>query len=305
MGFLSPSAQLPMLSTRRADSVSIRTPAKVNLFLEVLARRPDGYHEIATLMVAVSLFDTLTFEEQASEEVVLQCNRTDLSTGPDNLVCRAATLLRQRTGCRRGARIRLKKRIPMAAGLAGGSSDAAATLSGLNQLWGLDLSPSQLAQWSAELGSDVTFFLTAPVAWCTGRGEIVTPLSMGRRLWLVLVRPPVELSTAAVYRKVTVPAPPQTGDEIRQAVTNGDVEEIGRRLHNRLQPVAEQLCPEVAALRRRLEELKPVGQLMSGSGASLFALCRNRAEADRLARGLRQGEGQESPPEVFIVRSCV
>src|SRR5437660_3364249 len=102
-----------MFSERHADGVVVRAPAKLNLFLEVLSRRPDGYHDIATLMVAVSLYDQLTFQEEASGEVVLRCNRADLSTGPDNLVCRAARLLQERTGCRRGASIRLSKRIPM------------------------------------------------------------------------------------------------------------------------------------------------------------------------------------------------
>src|SRR5262249_61466141 len=114
----------------------------------------------------------------------------------------------------------------------------------------------------AELGSDVPSFCSAPAAWGTGRGERVTPLKLGRPLDLVLLCPPVGLSTAAVYRGVTVPEQPQSGEEIRAAAAAGDVEEIGRRLHNRLQPVAEQLCPEVAELYSRLVELGPAGQLM-------------------------------------------
>src|SRR5262245_14402940 len=119
---------------RLADRVEVRAPAKVNLFLEVLAKRPDGYHDIATLMVAVGLFDTLEFADDATGALTLRCDSPRLSTGPDNLVCRAAELLRQTTGAKRGARIGLSKRIPLAAGLAGGSSDAAATLAGLNAL---------------------------------------------------------------------------------------------------------------------------------------------------------------------------
>jgi 4-diphosphocytidyl-2-C-methyl-D-erythritol kinase len=117
--------------------VVVWAPAKVNLFLEVLGKRSDGYHAIATLMVAVRRFDTLWFKEDPSGSLHLRCNRSDLSTGPDNLVLRAAELLRQRTGCTRGCRIQLTKRIPQAAGLAGGSTDAAATLLGLNRLWQL------------------------------------------------------------------------------------------------------------------------------------------------------------------------
>src|SRR5205807_9808037 len=136
-----------------------------------LHKRPDGYHEIATLMVAIRLMDTLVFKEEP--DLRLGCNRPDLSTGPDNLIMRAAKLLRERTGCTRGAHIHLVKRIPMAAGLAGGSTDAAAALWGLSRLWGLRMSTGELAKLGAELGSDVPFFFHTPAAWCTGRGEKV------------------------------------------------------------------------------------------------------------------------------------
>ncbi|HEV3259742.1 MAG TPA: 4-(cytidine 5'-diphospho)-2-C-methyl-D-erythritol kinase [Gemmataceae bacterium] len=293
-----------MLSERHADTVAVWAPAKVNLYLEVLAKRADGYHDIETLMVAVSLYDTLEFKEEASGEIRLRCGHPGLGTGPDNLVCRAATLLRQRTGCDRGARIRLTKRIPLAAGLAGGSTDAAATLAGLNRLWRLGLTRADLAALGAELGSDVAFFFSTPAAWCTGRGEQVTPCPLGKSLLFVLVCPPVGLSTADVYRGVTVPAQPLSGDDIRRAARAGDREAIGRCLHNRLQPVAEGLCPMVATLRSRLEGLGPAGQLMSGSGTSLFALCRDRGEAVHLARALRHGLEEEVRPHVFMVRSC-
>src|SRR5207244_9452639 len=124
----------------------------VNLFLEVLGKRPDGYHEISTLMVAVRLYDTLVFRADQSPQLNLQCSDTTLSAGPDNLVLKAAKLLQDRTGCKMGASIRLIKRIPMAAGLAGGSTDAAATLLGLNHLWQLGLSANDLAKLSSEIG---------------------------------------------------------------------------------------------------------------------------------------------------------
>jgi len=294
-----------MLSERHADTVAVWAPAKVNLYLEVLAKRADGYHDIETLMVAVSLYDTLEFKEEASGDIQLDCRHPGLGSGPDNLVCRAATLLRQRTGCDRGARIRLTKRIPLAAGLAGGSTDAAATLAGLNRLWRLGLTAPELASLATDLGSDVAFFFATPAAWCTGRGERVTPWPLGRSLWFVLVCPPVGLSTALVYRGVAVPDQPHSGEAIRRAAREGDPEAIGRCLHNRLQPVAERLCPAVAVLRSRLEGLAPPGQLMSGSGTSLFALCRDRGEALHLARKLRHGSEEAARPRVFIVRSCL
>lgn len=302
-----------MLSERHADAVMVRAPAKVNLFLEVPAKRPDGYHEISTLMVAVSLFDTLDFKEDSSGQVRLWCDQPGLSTGPDNLVCRAAETLRRHTGSTRGAAIRLMKRIPMAAGLAGGSTDAAATVAGLNQLWELGLPAKALAAIGAEIGSDVPFFFSTPAAWCTGCGEQTTPWPLGRTLDFILVCPPVGLSTAEVYRGVTVPERPETGEAIRQAAAEGNVEEIGRRLHNRLQPVAERLCPPVAAWQRRLAQLGAAGQVMSGSGTSLFALCRDHGEALRMARELLAG-GEEAPTgaetgggsklRLYVVQSC-
>jgi 4-diphosphocytidyl-2-C-methyl-D-erythritol kinase len=293
-----------MLMQRSASAVRVWTPAKVNLFLEVLARRPDGYHELATLMMAVSLYDTLEFTEESSEATALRCDDPSLSTGPENLICRAVELVRRQSGRSDGVGIRLWKRIPVAAGLAGGSSDAAATLAGLNRLWQLGWDRSKLIRLGADLGSDVSFFFAAPAAWCTGRGEQIERLRLGRALDLVLVVPPLGLSTAAVFRGVTVPNDPRSGAAVRQAATLGDVRELGRQLHNRLQPAAEQLCPAVADLFARLAGLGPAGQLMTGSGSTVFALCRNPGEALSLARALHSARDELGGARVFVVRSC-
>jgi 4-diphosphocytidyl-2-C-methyl-D-erythritol kinase len=328
MEFPSFPALSAMLSERHADAVVVWAPAKVNLFLEVLAKRPDSYHDIATLMVAVSLYDTLVFKEDVSGAIRLCCFEPTLTTGPENLVVRAAELLRRRTGSSHGAQIDLTKRIPLAAGLAGGSTDAAATLAGLNELWRLGLTLADLMNLASELGSDIAFFFATPAAWCTGRGEQIAPVVLGRPLWLVLACPPFGMSTAAVYREVAVPEQPLSAAELLQAVVDGDVEALGRRLHNRLQPIAERLQPALAALQTSLAELNPAGTRMSGSGSSYFALCRDHREAWRVAQGLRtrleegpsggSNEGRDSwnpketspllepslSPRVFIVRTC-
>jgi 4-diphosphocytidyl-2-C-methyl-D-erythritol kinase len=303
-----------MFLERTARGVVVRAPAKVNLFLEVLGKRPDGYHELATLMVAVGLYDTLEFESDRTEAVQLEIvpaenqpareNLPPLSSGPDNLVCRAAELLLRHTGHKSGVRIRLRKRIPLAAGLAGGSSDAAATLAGLNALWRLGLRREELAALGARLGSDVAFFFATPAAWCTGRGEIVQPLTLGRPLHLVLVCPPVGLSTAEVFRNLTLPERPVDGRNLQQAAIRGDVETLGRLLHNRLQPVAERLCPVLADLKRRLAEAGPAGELMSGSGTTMFALCRDFGEAVRLAEHLLPLTRELPGSRVYCVQSC-
>jgi 4-diphosphocytidyl-2-C-methyl-D-erythritol kinase len=301
-----------MWYTRTSRGLLVRAPAKVNLFLEVLGKRPDGYHDLATLLVAVSLFDTLEFKEDRSAGTVLDVlpdptapvgeERPALDAGPDNLVHRAVDLLRRRFGRDDGLRVRLHKRIPLAAGLAGGSTDAAATLAGLNLLWRLGLGREDLQRLGAELGSDVPFFFSAPAAWCTGRGEVVTPLRPGRALWLVLACPGVGLSTAAVFGALNVPESPVPGDTVRRAFEAGDVEALGRSLHNRLEPAAERLCPQVADLHRLLAQAGPAGHRMSGSGSTLFALCRDHDEAVRVAAHLRS---HGAAGRVYIVRSCV
>ncbi len=293
-----------MLMRRSASAVRVWTPAKVNLYLEVLAKRADGYHELATLMAAVNLYDTLEISEDASGETTLWCDDAALSTGPENLVCRAVELARHESSRRDGVAIRLWKRIPMAAGLAGGSSDAAATLAGLNRLWRLGWDRDKLIRMGAVLGSDVSFFFAGSAAWCTGRGERVEPLRLGRALDLVLVSPTVGLSTAEVFRGLTVPTEPRDGAAVRQAAASGDVEALGRCLHNRLQSAAERLCPEVAGLCARLSSLGSAGQLMTGSGSTVIALCRNPGEARTLARALHSARDELNGARVFVVRSC-
>jgi 4-diphosphocytidyl-2-C-methyl-D-erythritol kinase len=297
-----------MLAEQQVDTVVVRAPAKVNLFLEVLGKRPDGYHEIVTFLAAVRLCDILEFTEESSGDIRLTCNDPALPVGPENLIWRAADLLRRRAGVDHGVHIHLTKRIPAAAGLAGGSSDAAATFQGLNQLWGLRLATPELMDLASRLGSDIPFFFATPAAWCTGRGEHVMPAPLITPLHLVLACPGVGLATAEVYRGVTVPAAPCSPEALRRALAGGEPEAIGAALHNRLQPVAERLCPEVAVLRDLFVRLAPAGHLMSGSGSCYFAVCRSRAEAEHLARRVRQWYTDHRPEEgqglrIFVVES--
>lgn len=287
------------------DALVIAAPAKLNLFLEVRGKRPDGYHELETLMAAVDLFDTLELRPAAGGDIRLECDRPGLPTGPDNLVYKAAQKLRQRAGRPGlGAAVRLTKRIPTQAGLAGGSSDAAAALVGLNRVWGLGLSKEELAEVAAAVGSDVAFFLDLPAAWCTGRGEVVTPEPAGRALDVVLVCPPVGLATADVFRRVSVPASPIDGGAARAAFRSGDVTALGRALFNRLQGPAFALAPLVKTVYSRLTSLSPAGCLMSGSGSAVFAVCRDRADSLRVAAAFRAATPADEPESrIHVVRS--
>lgn len=274
------------------EVVVMAAPAKLNLYLEILGKRPDNYHALESLMIGVDLFDTLEIRKSDESELRISCEPPGLSTGPDNLVWKAADALRRLAGrAELGAEIRLTKRIPTQAGLAGGSSDAAATLIGLNEIWKLGFSKANLATAAAMVGSDVAFFLDLPAGWCTGRGEVVQPEPIGRKLHFVLVCPPVGLGTADVYRRLAVPAVPHSGDEIRRALRTGDVEALGQALHNRLQEPAFAISPLVERTLRQLAALRPAGCLMSGSGSAVFALCRDRDDAQRVAHAV-----QAAPP---------
>jgi 4-diphosphocytidyl-2-C-methyl-D-erythritol kinase len=287
------------------DGLVVAAPAKLNLFLEVLGKRPDGFHEIATLMVAIDLFDTLELRPAAAGTITLECDPPGLSTGPDNLVSKAAAALRAHA--KRpdlGAAVRLTKRIPTQAGLAGGSSDAAAAILGLNAVWKLNLPKPELAAVAAAVGSDVAFFFDLPAAWCTGRGEIVAPEPAAATFHFVLVCPPVGLGTADVYRAVQLPASPQPGGAARAAFRSGDPAALGAAVFNRLQSPAVALAPLVGLVYGRLRSLNPAGCLMSGSGSSVFAVCRDRADAARVAAAFRAARAADEPDSrVLVVRT--
>ena len=288
-----------MQLSRGDGCVRVQAPAKLNLFLEVLAKRPDGFHEIETLMTPVSWYDTLTLEDDSSGRLSLQCEysadarppsvagaprpETEVPEGSDNLVLRALEALRRQTGCRRGARVRLTKRIPVAAGLAGGSTDAAAALAAADRLWDLGLGDGPLCEIAATLGSDIPFFFARRPAVCRGRGERIEALEGLGTLHGVIVAPPVGLSTAAVYRACRPAETPATAGEIAAAWRAGDAASVGRLLHNRLQPAAEGLNECVGRLREEFDRFDCLGHRMSGSGTSYFALCRTARQARALA----------------------
>jgi 4-diphosphocytidyl-2-C-methyl-D-erythritol kinase len=223
-----------------------------------------------------------------------------LPEGRENLVLRAVDLLRQQAGVDSGATLRLVKRIPIAAGLGGGSSDAAAALLAANQGWGLGRSLEELAQMAAQLGSDVPFFLVGSAAICRGRGERVEPVAIPAAMHFVVVYPPEGLSTAAVYNVCRPANRPRTLAPLLEALARGDIKQVGRLLFNRLQPAAEKLSPWIGRLRRRLACEDCLGHGMSGSGTSYFGLCRHARHARRVARRL-QANGLGS---VFAVQSC-
>ena len=267
--------------------IRLLAPAKVNLYLHVLGRRADGFHELETVFERIDLFDELTFEPAPT--LSLTCDEPTLSCGEDNLILKAAHLLQRAAAAREGARIHLRKRIPIAAGLGGGSSDAAATLRGLSALWRLDLPEATLTALAARLGSDVAFFLSSgPFAIGRGRGEVCEPVAAGISLTHLLVSPPQRLSTKEVfdaYKPLTASRPSST--IIRHALRNGSLSELAKGLWNDLAPEAIRRCPVIARIQASLGAQHCLGVLMSGSGSAVFGLCQDEAHAQALATTLR------------------
>lgn len=295
-----------MYVRRRGTVVEVQTPAKVNLFLEVLSRRADGFHEIETLMAPVGLFDRVSLAANSTGTLSLTCRwscgvesqrrrggTADASVweaipaGEDNLLLKSVRRLREVSGVQQGADIALVKRIPAAAGLGGASSDAAAGLVAANIAWGLGWSRQQLAAVAAELGSDVPFFLQGGPCLCRGRGERIEGVSGWRPLHLVVVRPPGGLSTAQVYGACRPADRPRSAGAIVDAVRGGDAASVGRLLFNRLEEAAQRLSPWIERLRVAFGRLDCLGHQMSGSGTSFVGICRHADHARRVAARLR------------------
>jgi 4-diphosphocytidyl-2-C-methyl-D-erythritol kinase len=269
-----------------SPTFTVTAPAKINLTLEVLGKRPDGYHEITSILQTIDLRDTLTVEP--SRHLHLTAPGMDCDES-DNLVLRAARLLQATTGCSQGAEMLLEKRIPAAAGLGGGSSDAAATLTALNQLWELGLGSQALTDLAARLGSDVPFFLGGATALARGRGERLEPLPPQSGFWVVLTVPSVVMphKTKALYATLT-PADFSDGlASLALARRLADGEPLPfAALRNVFERPAFALCPVVAGYQQTMLAAGAPFVRLSGSGPALFTLYHARRDAQGLIQRL-------------------
>lgn len=262
-------------------------PAKINLYLKVVGRRPDGYHELVTVMQPLSLADILELEyDPAGLELTCQCNWPTVPRDTGNLAVRAAQLFQQHTGRRFGLRLRLEKQIPVAAGLGGGSSDAAGVLLGLRTLVTPDLPWSELHQLARQLGADVPFFLLQRPALARGIGDVLEPLDLPA-IWLVLVNPGFAVATAWVYQQLQPPFSPA----LTTARNFWEKTPAAQWLHNDLAEITERHYPEIARLRQQLLDLGAQGALMSGSGPTVFGLFPDQAMAEHAAAVLTRETG--------------
>ena len=276
-----------------------KSPCKVNLLLNILGRRPDGFHELETVMLPVPVFDELTFERRP-RGIELACSDASLPSGPANLVYRAAEAFRREAGIDVGVRIHLEKKIPVAAGLGGGSGNAGATLLALNELFGFPLAPDRMQAIAASLGSDIPFFLQADPALAVGRGERVEPLAPFRALagcGLLLVHPGFGIATAWAYKELArfpqaLNGQPGAARELVTLLDAGDLRAASRRFYNSLEAPALEKYPWLAVLQDFLREQGAAAALMSGSGSTTFAVTADLCGAQELEELVRSRFGR-------------
>lgn len=269
--------------------ISVRSPAKVNLFLEVLGKREDGYHNVETVLETVDLFDVISLKE-LKEGIEIKSNLPELPLGKENLAYQAAFLLKKRLGLKKGIQLTINKRIPLASGLGGGSSNGASVLLGLNKLWDLDLSYEELLGLAREIGADVPFFLRKGRALGRGRGDELWPLPQSPTLYFVLIFPGFEISAEWAYKnlKGNLTKERQSIKMILSALKSGKIEKIGNSLYNRLEEAVIPRHPLIARIKERLLELGVCGALMSGSGSSVFGLVEDGKRAKEIYNKIKK-----------------
>ncbi len=273
----------------------VEAPAKLNIHLSIMGRRPDGYHELLSVIAPVSLADRIELEARSGEEIELSCSGRPLPEDETNLAWRAARAFQSKGGLRQGVSIRLRKEIPVAAGLGGGSSDAAAVLIGMNRIWPGRLGEADLQKEALGLGADVPFFLAALPSLARGIGADLESLDYWPDLWYVIINPPVEVSTAWVYGQVEIGLTRSEKDYIFKAL-NQDTFSIFDLLENDLEQVTEPRFPVVTRIKEALLESGAEGALMTGSGPTVFGIFRARNNAETAAQKLiPQGLG-----DVFV-----
>ncbi|MCP4683250.1 MAG: 4-(cytidine 5'-diphospho)-2-C-methyl-D-erythritol kinase [Desulfobacterales bacterium] len=257
---------------------TILAPAKLNIFLKVIGRRSDGYHELVSIMVPVALFDRIQLTVIHPQRITLACQGFSVPDDEDNLVYRAARSFLSMAKINRGLSIKLSKNIPVAAGLGGGSSDAAWTLRALNEMWARPLSSQDLIELAVQLGADVPFFMYNSPCIARGIGEILEPLGKWPKFWYVIVKPPIGVSTAWVYANLKLELTEGEDYSMLPTFGKGPLKLIGM-LKNDLETVTASRFPVISAIKQYLIDAGAEGALMSGSGPSVFGVFNSESTA--------------------------
>lgn len=280
--------------------LKIEGKAKINLTLDILGKRPDGYHEVAMVMQSIALHDTLSLEK-AREGIGLKINVPWMKADESNLVWKAAALVQERCGLKGGVNIHLTKRIPVAAGLAGGSADAAAVLRGMDRLFGLGLSDEEFCAMGAELGSDIPFCLMGGTMLSTGRGEVLRRLKGMPTAWVVLAKPRVSVSTAWAYQNYDEQGAERHPDNnlVEKKIIAQDLKAMAPLLCNVLESVTIKKYEVIERYKKLMMEKGALVSMMSGSGPTVFGLTAKKSEALRIAGFLRH----VTRADVFVTRT--
>lgn len=274
------------------EQISRKAYAKINIGLDVLRRREDGYHELKMIMQTVDIFDDLTFERTAQPGIVIRTNHDELPSDGNNLIYKAADLLFQTKGITEGVKITLTKRIPIAAGMAGGSSDAAATMRGLNELFGMGYSIQELQELGVKLGADIPYCLVGGTMLSEGIGEILTPLPAPPECFLVVAKPDINVPTAFVYGNLhadRLTYHPDI-DGMVDALHAGSLQGISDRLGNVLETVTIKEYPVIEQTKELLRNMGAENALMSGSGPSVFGIFRQKETAQAAAQAVKDNK---------------
>ena len=285
--------------------LTLSANAKINLTLDILGTREDGYHEVAMIMQEISLHDTLSMgkiNQGISLTIAIEGQKGTLPADESNLCWKAAALVQKEYNLQEGVEIHLTKRIPMAAGLAGGSADAAAVLKGMNHLFRLGMTEARLCELGARLGSDIPFCIMGGTMLATGRGEVLTRLPRFPRLSVVLAKPPVGVSTAWAYKTYDAgyDGPHPDNEAMLAAIHEGDAHKAAGLLCNVLEGVTETEHPVIADYKRLMLEHGAMASMMSGSGPTVFGLVREKQQAWHLADTLKKYDGEAG---VFVAET--
>ena len=269
-------------------SLTLKAPAKINYLLDVIGRRPDGYHDLRMVMQRVNLCDEITITLTDGPDIIVTCGKGGVPDGPDNIAWKAARELLALAGSEQGATIHISKNIPVAAGLGGGSSDAATVLMGMNELLGLGLSEQRLMEIGVKLGADVPFFIFKKTALAEGIGEQLKAMPDMPAVWVLLVNPGVHVSTAWVYKNLQLT---NRAELAKLPYFYGSIESICSILSNDLESVTIPVFPVIADIKSAMLRLGALGAMMSGSGPTVFGLFRDKDAADRARDVLADGTG--------------
>ncbi len=283
------------------DRIVLKSFGKINLGLDVVKRRPDGYHEVRMIMQTVGLYDTLTMSKTEEENIMMKCDLSFLPTDRKNLVYQAVELMKERYHISSGVAIDLKKRIPVAAGMAGGSSNCAAAIKGMSQLFGLNLSTEEMCEIGVSLGADVPYCIWGETALAEGIGEKLTRLSPMPDCWILIAKPGISVSTAFAYKNLKLDQLKRHPDidGMIKDLENQDLDGICGKLENVLETVTIPKHPIIRDLKEHLLEHGAEGALMSGSGPTVFGIYKEKRTARRALESLR---GIQDVKQAYVVK---